>query len=127
MIRRPPRSTRTDTLFPYTTLFRSHVDVVAGGYEDWEAKRRPRNAGKTTARKDASSPPPPPRQQTKLSYKDQRDYELLPRRVEELEAQIVRDEQALSDPDLYVKEPERFAALSKSDRASCRERVCRFG
>src|SRR3546814_21031235 len=28
MIRRPPRSTRTDTLFPYTTLFRSHYDVV---------------------------------------------------------------------------------------------------
>src|SRR3546814_2665935 len=28
MIRRPPRSTRTDTLFPYTTLFRSHAHVV---------------------------------------------------------------------------------------------------
>src|SRR3546814_610268 len=28
MIRRPPRSTRTDTLFPYTTLFRSHPEVV---------------------------------------------------------------------------------------------------
>src|SRR3546814_3424645 len=27
-IRRPPRSTRTDTLFPYTTLFRSDVKVV---------------------------------------------------------------------------------------------------
>src|SRR3546814_14335672 len=27
MIRRPPRSTRTDTLFPYTTLFRSHAPV----------------------------------------------------------------------------------------------------
>src|SRR3546814_17598556 len=26
MIRRPPRSTRTDTLFPYTTLFRSRID-----------------------------------------------------------------------------------------------------
>src|SRR3546814_7515808 len=26
MIRRPPRSTRTDTLFPYTTLFRSRVE-----------------------------------------------------------------------------------------------------
>src|SRR3546814_4492924 len=26
MIRRPPRSTRTDTLFPYTTLFRSFVN-----------------------------------------------------------------------------------------------------
>src|SRR3546814_12468555 len=29
MIRRPPRSTRTDTLFPYTTLFRSHANVRA--------------------------------------------------------------------------------------------------
>src|SRR3546814_12433637 len=29
MIRRPPRSTRTDTLFPYTTLFRSPYDARA--------------------------------------------------------------------------------------------------
>src|SRR3546814_4940729 len=29
MIRRPPRSTRTDTLFPYTTLFRSHQPAFA--------------------------------------------------------------------------------------------------
>src|SRR3546814_20857450 len=28
MIRRPPRSTRTDTLFPYTTLFRSFLQVI---------------------------------------------------------------------------------------------------
>src|SRR3546814_4773754 len=28
MIRRPPRSTRTDTLFPYTTLFRSNIGKV---------------------------------------------------------------------------------------------------
>src|SRR3546814_19203010 len=28
MIRRPPRSTRTDTLFPYTTLFRSQGQIV---------------------------------------------------------------------------------------------------
>src|SRR3546814_2456482 len=30
MIRRPPRSTRTDTLFPYTTLFRSRRRCIAG-------------------------------------------------------------------------------------------------
>src|SRR3546814_514355 len=30
-IRRPPRSTRTDTLFPYTTLFRSGVKAMAKG------------------------------------------------------------------------------------------------
>src|SRR3546814_15935080 len=31
MIRRPPESTRTDTLFPYTTLFRSSGDLEIGG------------------------------------------------------------------------------------------------
>src|SRR3546814_8414970 len=31
MMRRPPRSTRTDTLFPFTTLFRSPRDVVRVG------------------------------------------------------------------------------------------------
>src|SRR3546814_5492336 len=31
MIRRPPRSTRTDTLFPYTTLFRSRRNLAMAG------------------------------------------------------------------------------------------------
>src|SRR3546814_13771466 len=44
MIRRPPRSTRPDTLFPYTTLFRSHCDVFAtlpryGEIQDHSAAR----------------------------------------------------------------------------------------
>src|SRR3546814_19930143 len=33
MIRRPPRSTRTDTLFPYTTLFRSDLVLLAIGHD----------------------------------------------------------------------------------------------
>src|SRR3546814_4152866 len=36
MIRRPPRSTRTDTLFPYTTLFRSAQADVAK--REWDAE-----------------------------------------------------------------------------------------
>src|SRR3546814_15428759 len=32
MIRRPPRSTRTDTLFPYTTLFRSYTGADSFTY-----------------------------------------------------------------------------------------------
>src|SRR3546814_5195989 len=35
MIRRPPRSTRTDTLFPYTTLFRSLSTRAERDGEDW--------------------------------------------------------------------------------------------
>src|SRR3546814_5507514 len=34
MIRRPPRSTRTDTLFPYTTLFRSLADAAQAGEDE---------------------------------------------------------------------------------------------
>src|SRR3546814_1088590 len=36
MIRRPPRSTRTDTLFPYTTLFRSKVLAESASFETVE-------------------------------------------------------------------------------------------
>src|SRR3546814_19141985 len=41
MIRRPPRSTRTDTLFPYTTLFRSAKTFgIKTGTPVWEAKQK---------------------------------------------------------------------------------------
>src|SRR3546814_10633332 len=42
MIRRPPRSTRTDTLFPYTTLFRSGSPHVHRGRPIWEFWRHHR-------------------------------------------------------------------------------------
>src|SRR3546814_17480562 len=35
MIRRPPRSTRTDTLFPYTTLFRSLSKTEQAAFQHW--------------------------------------------------------------------------------------------
>ena len=54
-----------------------------------------------------------PKAQTKLSYKAQRDYDLLPARVEQLGADIATAEAALSDPDLYSKNPARFAELTK--------------
>src|SRR3546814_20225132 len=44
MIRRPPRSTRTDTLFPYTTLFRSRL-YAAGDLDRLGQPVRRRRAG----------------------------------------------------------------------------------
>ncbi|RYE04519.1 MAG: ATP-binding cassette domain-containing protein [Sphingomonadales bacterium] len=87
------------------------VDVVAGGYADWEAKRKPKPEAKKPTAKAASSEAHRPR--TKLSYKDQRDYELLPKRVEEIEAQIAKDEAALADPALYTRDPAKFTALTQ--------------
>ena len=93
------------------------VDVVAGGYEDWEAKRRtPRKAAKPkvdTAAKPPSPAPKPSASPAKLSYKDQRDYEQLPARIDELEAAIVKGETILSDPDLYTSDPQKFANITQ--------------
>src|SRR3546814_17833324 len=46
MIRRPPRSTRADTLFPYTTLFRSTTNVLRTGRKGLAAATLLLDAGK---------------------------------------------------------------------------------
>src|SRR3546814_13604041 len=46
MIRRPPRSTRTDTLFPYTTLFRSPGIAVVDHRREGEVVFRRRRRGR---------------------------------------------------------------------------------
>src|SRR3546814_9464848 len=49
MIRRPPRSTRTDTLFPYTTLFRSRGDRIGQDRGLFRSDRRGRGEGRAGA------------------------------------------------------------------------------
>src|SRR3546814_10598410 len=50
MIRRPPRSTRTDTLFPYTTLFRSEPELARGQHD-----LKPRNGSGWARRKQLTA------------------------------------------------------------------------
>ena len=96
------------------------VDIVAGGYEDWVRKRYEaqrshsvRAAGANSGAPSKASPQPSEgRTGTKLSYKDQRDYDRLPGQIERLQAQVAADEAALSDPDLYTRDPARFGELS---------------
>src|SRR3546814_18139704 len=54
MIRRPPRSTRTSTLFPYTTLFRSHRSAPVSPRP---ASPIDRNAASVARRRQDQSPP----------------------------------------------------------------------
>ena len=87
------------------------VDIVAGGYADWERHRAP---AKAAAKKPAAKPAAieAPRARTKLSYKDQRDFDLLPEKIDAIVAAIARDEALLADPSLYTRDPARFAALN---------------
>ena len=93
------------------------VDIVAGGYEDWVRKRYQASpqAGEGQGRRQRRNAAPPDRSRpaAKLSYKDQRDLDRLPGEIERLEASIATDEQALHDPDLFARDPTRFAELTE--------------
>ncbi|HNW17327.1 MAG TPA: ABC-F family ATP-binding cassette domain-containing protein [Sphingorhabdus lacus] len=94
------------------------VDIIAGGYADWEAKRDRRDtndarkkADKAAAPAEQSAPKPPARP-AKLSYKDQRDYDLLPGRIEAIDGEIAAAEAEMADPALYTRNPARFSELT---------------
>src|SRR3546814_3067093 len=71
MIRRPPRSTRTDTLFPYTTLFRSIRQRAAARAARLLQSRRRRRTGRNEKA--------PPRQYTERSEEHTSELQSLMR------------------------------------------------
>jgi ATP-binding cassette subfamily F protein uup len=86
------------------------VDIVAGGYADWEAKRVKPNSVKAKAA--TAAPPPAPTARKKLSYKDQRDFDMLPGRIDEIEKEMAGIEIDLSDGSLFTRDNARFNALT---------------
>ena len=94
-----------------------HVDIIAGGYADWEEKREKRDkpaakkAEKTVSTEPASAAPSALKK-VKLTYKDQRDYDLLPKRITDIDVEIAAAEKEMSDPALYTQKPARFAELT---------------
>jgi len=100
------------------------VDIVAGGYEDWEAKRTRRAPAKNAVKSETvpSSASPKAANGAKLSYKDQRDYDLLPGRIDALDAAIARAEAALADPALFTRDPEQFHRVMKELEAARAEK-----
>jgi len=93
-----------------------HVREYVGGYSDWLRQRRtaPEAAREPKAEKPATPPPAEPKKPAarKLSYKDQRELEQLPARIEQLETEQAALHVSLADPELYRRDP---AALKKVD------------
>src|SRR3546814_21181346 len=108
MLRRPPRSTRTDTLFPYTPRFRS--EVIAFG--DWEGVRFPTTLSGSRAVAGTLG----------LSVLALADAEGT-----SLQEALVRFG---CDPAAIAGEARRrdsvAAFVEEIGRASCRERVCQY-
>src|SRR3546814_12900464 len=113
MIRRPPRSTRTDTLFPYTTLFRSNPppkDWIKSA-ESWKKKAKDNSLSLTV--------PKGARQMTLFLVPDTGGAEgTIEDAVRGKPGEFVRATQELNQ-----------ASLDRSrqnGRASCRESVCQY-
>ena len=115
-----------------------------GGYEDWKLQRA-RSRALAEASAAAATPPPaalaPPAAaapkaasaRTKLSYKEQRELEALPGRIEVLETEQKALAARLASNELYASEPQRVAELHARHAAiddellSAMERLESFG
>jgi ABC transport system ATP-binding/permease protein len=93
----------------------------AGGYSDMLLQRGPAKAAAGVSggrsrgsRDDAVSKP----QNRKMSFKDKHALETLPTRMADLEQDLRRLNRVLSDPDLYRRQPARFADATKALEAA---------
>ncbi|MDX1739339.1 MAG: ATP-binding cassette domain-containing protein, partial [Alphaproteobacteria bacterium] len=100
-----------------------NIREVAGGYSDYIREYKNSDTGSSTAKakdepqkdkpqKDKTEPPRPKKKAAKLSYKDQRDLDMLPGRVDQLSAEIAQLEETLATPDLYSKDPSKFQSTA---------------
>ncbi|MDA8095376.1 MAG: ATP-binding cassette domain-containing protein [Betaproteobacteria bacterium] len=90
-----------------------HWIGIAGGYADWlDYRTRQSVPGKTRTDKPKATPVATAKQnKTKLSYKDSRELETIPGRIEALELEQAGLNERLADPSLYREAPESVADL----------------
>lgn len=94
------------------------VQEYPGGYSDYQNQRKERikdEKPKETAKPKVERAK---KKATKLSYKDQRDLDILPGEIEQLEAEINSLQTVLSDADLFNKNPDKYQqTLSRLEQA----------
>ena len=90
------------------------IGEFVGGYSDWEQQRtlaHPSDAAKgksgaavAAPAQSPAQPPAPAPARRKLTYKDQRELELLPARIEALEAEITQRSEAMNQPGFFARD-----------------------
>src|SRR5699024_2451706 len=92
------------------------VGEYVGGYQDWLRQRpapAPPTAPPAPAPKPARNGKAAP-EQRKLSYKDQRELEQLPARIEALEARLAEAGEAMSDPAFFKQDADAITAANEA-------------
>jgi len=110
-----------DNVVTSTLVFEGggRIGEYVGGYTDWLRQRAASSApnkAEMAARPKTASPVPPPKAHSpdkklrKLSYKEQRELEVLPGKIEALEAEQSRLQAAVSDPKFYQQPADKISA-----------------
>ena len=91
----------------------------AGGYSDMVAQRGPiRAVAQAPAKPRGEARVKPAATSRRMTYKDKHALETLPARMAEIEARIGKLNAALADPELYRRDPAKFAASGKALEAA---------
>jgi ATPase components of ABC transporters with duplicated ATPase domains len=97
------------------------IGDYVGGYDDWLRQRRSEPAARPAEKAAAAAAPAERRDRpkAKMSYKEQRELETLPQRIEALEAEQQALHQTMSDPDFYQQD--KAAVTAMQDRLAALE------
>ena len=91
------------------------VKEYVGGYDDWLRQRNQQlteqNPEPVVKEKKSK---PKPQQKKKLSYKEQKELEALPARIEDLENQIADLHEQMARPEFYKQPPEEIAKTAEA-------------
>jgi ATP-binding cassette subfamily F protein uup len=110
-----------DNVVTSTLVFEGEgrVNEYVGGYSDWLRQRRAETPAKARVPAVAHTAPTAPAAviaavpspaKKRLSYKDQRELEAMPDKIQRLEAEQVQLQTAISDPNLFKDDPARGTA-----------------
>ncbi|MEL7100894.1 MAG: ATP-binding cassette domain-containing protein, partial [Pseudomonadota bacterium] len=93
-----------------------HATVYAGGWSDYQAQRQPKSSPEETAKtKPSQAKEKRPRAaKTGLSFTEKHRLEELPDVIARLEAEIGKLTELLADPDLFTREPVKFAKATEA-------------
>jgi ATP-binding cassette subfamily F protein uup len=87
------------------------VNEYVGGYDDWLRQRQRKNEvpAAPAGTEEKKVPGPPKEKPRKLSFKEQKELETLPQRIEELDAEQKRIVEAMADPAFYRESGNKVA------------------
>ena len=104
-----------DNVVTSTLVFENgELNSYVGGYQDWLRQRPEPVKGKTVkSAKPVLEPAPAAPKRKKLSYKDQRELEQLPERIEQLEAALEAVQARMSDPAFFKGDPAEISAAQQ--------------